>query len=89
MTKPPVPRRDPTDEELDRYILTRYALMGIDVSVLPEVDPDAPMDLQRLLENGRTILRQDVTAAEFEIDPQFNLPVAHPAPFTKWTEEDR
>jgi hypothetical protein len=89
MTKPPVPRRDPTDEELDSYILTRYALMGIDVSVLPEADPDAPMDLERLLENGRTILRQDVTAAEFEIDPQFHLPVAHPAPFTKWTEEDR
>jgi hypothetical protein len=89
MTKPPVPRRDPTDEELDAYILTRYALMGIDVFVLPEVDPDAPMDLERLLENGRTILRQDVTAAEFEIDPQLHLPVAHPAPFTKWTEEDR
>jgi hypothetical protein len=87
MTRPLQPPRDPTDEELDRYILTRYALLGIDVSVLPEEDAEAPMDLARLLENGRTILRQDVVAADFEIDPQFNLPVAHPAPFTKWTEE--
>ena len=78
---------DPTDEELDRYIRTRYALLGIDVSVLPESDEDAPMDQERLLGNGRSILRQDVTAANFEIDPQFNLPVSHPAPFTAWTEE--
>ena len=78
---------DPTDEELDVYIRTRYALLGVDISVLPESDEDAPMDQERLLANGRSILRQDVTAADFEIDPQFNLPVAHPAPFTAWTEE--
>ena len=80
---------EPTDEELDRYILTRYALLGIDVSVLPESDPEAPMDLVRLLENAREILRQDVVAADFQIDPQFHLPVPHPAPFTRWTEDDR
>ena len=79
---PPVP----TDEELNTYILTRYALLGIDISVLPESDEDAPMDRERLLANGRSILRQDVEAADFEIDPQFNLPVTHPAPFTAWTE---
>ena len=77
----------PTDEELNTYLLTRYALLGIDISVLPESDEDAPMDRERLLANGRSILRQDVAAANFEIDPQFNLPVAHPAPFTAWTEE--
>ncbi len=77
----------PTDEELNTYILTRYALLGIDISVLPESDGDAPMDQERLLANGRSILRQDVVAADFEIDPQFNLPVTHPAPFTAWTEE--
>ena len=77
----------PTDEELNTYILTRYALLGIDISVLPESDADAPMDQERLLANGRSILRQDVVAADFEIDPQFNLPVTHPAPFTAWTEE--
>ena len=77
----------PTDEELNTYILTRYALLGIDISVLPESDEDAPMDRERLLANGRSILRQDVVAADFEIDPQFNLPVTHPAPFSAWTEE--
>ena len=75
----------PTDEELDRYILTRYALLGIDISVLPVSDPEAPMDQERLLANGRSILRQDAAAAEFPIDPQFNLPVAHHAPFSAWT----
>ena len=52
-----------------------------------ESDPDAPMDQERLLANGRSILRQDVVAADFEIDPQFNLPVPHPAPFVAWTDE--
>jgi hypothetical protein len=72
---------------LDTYIRTRYALLGVDVSVLPLSDPEAPMDQERLLENGRSILRQDVEAADFEIDPQFHLPVPHPAPFVAWTEE--
>ncbi len=89
MTPRPRPPREPTDEELDRYILTRYALLGIDVSVLPEADAEAPMDLERLLANGRRILRQDAEAAAFEIDPQFHLPVPHPAPFTAWTEDVR
>ena len=80
---PPVP----TDEELNTYILTRYALLGIDISVLPESDEDAPMDQERLLENARSILRQDAEAANVELDPQFNLPMAFPAPFTGWTEE--
>ena len=80
---PPLP---PTDEELDAFIRTRYALLGVDISVLPESDEDAPMDQERLLANGRSILRQDVVVADFEIDPQFNLPVPHPAPFTAWTE---
>ncbi len=82
-----VPPPRPSDEELDTYIRTRYALLGIDISVLPEEDSEAPMDQERLLANGRSILRQDVAAADFEIDPQFHLPVPHPAPFTAWTDE--
>ncbi len=77
----------PSDEELNVYIRTRYQLLGVDISVLPESDPDAPMDQERLLENGRSILRQEVVAADFDIDPQLNLPVPHPAPFVAWTEE--
>ena len=77
----------PSDEDLNVYIRTRYQLLGVDISVLPDSDPDAPMDQERLLENGRSILRQEVVAADFDIDPQFNLPVPHPAPFVAWTEE--
>ena len=77
----------PSDEELNVYIRTRYQLLGVDISVLPDSDPDAPMDQERLLENGRSILRQEVVAADFDIDPQFNLPVPHSAPFVAWTEE--
>jgi hypothetical protein len=84
----PTPPPSPTDEELNRYILTRYALLGIDISVLPESDENAPMDQERLLENARSILRDDVVAADFAIDPQFHLPVPHPAPFTAWTDEE-
>lgn len=86
--RPQVPPVPPTDEELDRYILTRYALLGVDVSVLPESDPDAPMDRERLLANARSILRDEVKAADFHIDPQFVLPQPFPAPFTAWTHEE-
>ncbi len=88
MTQVPNRPDPPTEDELNAYNRTRYALLGIDVSVLPESDEDAPMDKQRLLQNARSILRQDVTAADFDIDPQFHLPVPHPAPFTAWTEEE-
>ena len=88
MTQVPIPSEPPTDEELNAYILTRYALLGIDISVLPDSDENAPMDQERLLENARLILRQDIVAADFGIDPQFHLPVPHPAPFTAWTGEE-
>jgi hypothetical protein len=81
------PAPGPTDDELDTYIRTRYALLGVDISVLPASDPDAPMDQERLLENARSILREDAAAADFEIDPQFHLPVPVPAPFTAWVGE--
>ena len=81
-----VPLPIPDDEELDAYVRTRSALLGIDISVLPANDPDAPMDQRRLLENAREILRDDVAAADFEIDPQLHLPMPWPAPFTAWTD---
>ena len=86
--KEPTPPPEPTDEELDTYIRTRYALLGINISVLPVANEDAPMDQERLLSNARSILRQDVTAANFKIDPQFTLPQPFPAPFTAWTEQE-
>lgn len=78
----------PTDDELDRYIRTRYALLGIDISVLPVSDEEAPMDQERLLRNGRSILRAEVEAANFHIDPQLHLPQPFPAPFTAWADEE-
>src|SRR5204863_1181462 len=64
MAEPKTPP-PPTDAELDTYIRTRYALLGIDISVLPVDDAKAVMDQKRLLANGRDILRQEVTAADF------------------------
>jgi len=84
----PATPASPSDEELDRFIRTRYALLGIDISVLPEDDPDAPMDQARLLANGRSILRQDVEATDFRIDPQLHIPQPYPAPFTAWVDGD-
>ena len=83
----PTPPPEPTDAELDVYIRTRYALLGIDISVLPVEDADAPMDQVRLLRNGRQILRQEVVAANFKIDPQFSVPMPFPPQFKAWTEE--
>ena len=83
----PTPPPPPTDAELDVYIKTRYALLGIDISVLPVSDTTAPMDQTRLLANGRQILRQEVVAANFKIDPQFAIPLPFPPQLTAWTEE--
>jgi hypothetical protein len=83
----PTPPPEPTDAELDVYIKTRYALLGIDISVLPVSDRNAPMDQERLLSNGRQILRQEVEAANFKIDPQFAVPMPFPPQLTAWTEE--
>lgn len=77
----------PTDAELDTYIRTRYALLGIDISVLPEDDASAVMDQRRLLANGRDILRQDAQAADVVIDAQFHVPMPYVAQFAAWTEE--
>lgn len=82
-----MPPNQPTDDELNKYIQTRYALLGVDISVLPVSDENAPMDQERLLENARSILRQDVVAANFKIDSQSVLPQMFPAPFTAWTED--
>jgi hypothetical protein len=81
---PPTP---PTDAELDVYIKIRYALMGIDISVLPVADDDAPMDQTRLLANARSIIRQDAEATKFVIDPQLYVPTAFPPQFMAWTRE--
>jgi hypothetical protein len=51
------PRVEPTDAELDAYILTRLSLAGVDLSVLPSDDPSAPADRRRILQSARAFLR--------------------------------
>lgn len=69
-----------SDEELDRYILTRLSLLGVDLSVLPEDDPEAPADRRRILASARRFLRTSaVEIAAFEMDPQEVAPVLYPA----------
>ena len=71
---------EPTDAELDAYVLTRLRLLGVDLSVLPEDDDDAPADQRRILASARRFLRATPGAiADFEMDVQDVPPVAYPA----------
>ena len=73
-------RRPPSREELDDYIRTRLALIGIDLSVLPEDDPDAPADQLRVLRSARRVLEQTVPAlSDYSLDPQEVPPSLYPA----------
>jgi hypothetical protein len=70
---------DLSDEELDRYILTRLEIAGVDLSVLPEDDEAAPADRARILQSARSFLRSTVTAiAELRIEPEDTLPALFP-----------
>ncbi len=74
------PPRDVTDAELDRAILARLELLGVDLSVLPEDDADAPADRRRILASARRFLRSTPGAiADFAMDPQEVPPSMYPA----------
>ena len=69
-----------TDAELDAYILTRLRSLGVDLSVLPEDDPDAPADQRRILMGARRFLRSTPPAImAFDPDVQVVAPVMYPA----------
>lgn len=69
-----------TDEELDRYILARLRDVGVDISVLPEEDEDAPADQRRILRSARRFLRGTPPAIRaFAMDVQDVPPVMYPA----------
>jgi hypothetical protein len=77
--------RDLTDEELNAYILTRLRIIGVDISVLPEDDADAPADQRRVLASARSLLRNTVPViSDFVIDVQEVPPMLYPAGFTSW-----
>jgi hypothetical protein len=81
VASPPAPSvQEVPDEDLDRMILTRLALLGVDLSVLPEDDPDVPADRRRILASARRFLRSTPPAlADFAMDPQEVAPVMYPA----------
>jgi hypothetical protein len=69
-----------TDEELDAVILTRLKSFGVDLSVLPEDDPDAPADRGRIMAGARRFLRSTPQAImAWEPDPQKVAPEMYPA----------
>lgn len=80
---------DVTDAELDAAILARLELLGVDLSVLPADDPDAPADRRRILASARRFLRSTPGAiADFAMDPQDVPPVMYPAALAPVLEPD-
>lgn len=80
MSKDGQPLQELSDQELDAYILTRLRLAGVDLSVLPEEDSEAPADQRRVLAGARRFLRGTPgTIAGFAMDPQEVPPVLYPA----------
>jgi hypothetical protein len=70
----------PTDAELDVFILTRLKILGIDISVLPVDDANAPADQRRILASARGVLKNTVpTVSNYLIDVQDFPPVLYPA----------
>lgn len=71
---------DLTDEQLDAYIRARLEMAGVDLSVLPDDDPDAPADRRRIMESARRFLRSTPPAIlEHEMSVQDVPPVMYPA----------
>ncbi len=78
-----------TDEELDAYILTRLAAVGVDLSVLPENDPDAPADRRGILAGARRFLRSTPPAIlAWEPDVQRVAPSMYPAALAPLLREE-
>lgn len=74
-----------TDEQLDAHIRTRLALLGVDLSVLPDDDEDAPADQRRIMASARRFLRSTPGAiADFELDPMGPAPAIYPAEVSAW-----
>lgn len=78
-----------SDEELNEYIRSRLAMLGVDLSVLPEDDEDAPADQERILESAREFLRETPPAiVDFEMDRQEVPPEMYPTELFGRREED-
>lgn len=79
---------DLSDDELNAYIRARLTMVGVDLSVLPEEDEDAPADQERILESAREFLRETPPAIrDFEMDRQEVPPEMYPAELLGRVEE--
>jgi hypothetical protein len=77
--------REPTDAELDAYILTRLQLIGVDLGVLPADDASAPADQRRIMASVRRFLRGSAARlSRYELDPQQAPPGLYPAQYAAW-----
>ena len=81
-------RHELTDEELNTYILARLQQLGVDLSVLPEDDGDAPAAQRRILASARRFLRAtppEISA--LELDALGPAPVLYPSEMSVWNLE--
>lgn len=84
----PQSARELTDEELDTHIRARLELLGVDLTVLPDDDPEAPADQRRIMASARRFLRATPPAiAGFEMDVQAVPPIAYPAAWSAHRDE--
>jgi hypothetical protein len=82
------PYQDLSDDELDAYVLVRLAALGVDLSVLPEEDEDAPADRRRVLEGARRFLRT-TPAAILALGPTVDSepPILYPSALARALRE--
>jgi hypothetical protein len=79
---------DVSDAELDAHVLTRLKLLGVDLSVLPDDDPEAPVDRRRVLASARRFLRSTPQAiVDLALDPQEAPPLLYPSGWSGRTGE--
>lgn len=72
--------QEPSDEELDAWVLVRLRMAGVDLEVLPEDDPGAPADRRRILASARSFLRSTPGVIRgLELTHEGVAPVLYPA----------
>ena len=80
---------NPTDAELDAYILTYLGMLGVDISVLPVSDENALVDQDAVLSACRNRIRQNLAVLEFELDVQYHLASYYATPQYFWATEPK
>lgn len=76
---------NPTDAELNAYILFRFGMLGIDISVLPYQDASAQVDQVSVLSGCRSTLRQSLQLLQYDLDVQTHIATYYASPQWAWT----